>query len=140
MDVYRGKAQLKVRKLRPAREDEADLSDFMPSTQYDVEELYEELLTVARSVNREPLEALLVGIITDEEIAPRLKRAPAAKLMHHAVLGGLLEHIVSLCRLCRLAAENYPEVDTDLLLTGAILHDIGKVYELGYERGFDYTT
>ena len=140
VDAYRGQTQLKVLKLRQARADEASHSDFLPTTQYDVEEMYEELLGVAGGVNREPLQALLTGILTDEEIAPKLKRAPAAKLMHHAVLGGLLEHIVSLCRLCRRVAENYPEVDLDLLLTGAILHDIGKVYELGYERGFDYTT
>ena len=65
---------------------------------------------------------------------PRLKRAPAAKMMHHAFLGGLLEHVVSLCDLCRWSPQHYRELDADLLLTGAILHDIGKLDELCYER------
>jgi len=62
-----------------------------------------------------------------------LKQAPGAKTLHHAYRGGLLEHIVSLCRLCRPAAQNYPGIDLDLLLTGAVLHDLGKIYELSYE-------
>jgi 3'-5' exoribonuclease len=60
--------------------------------------------------------------------------------MHHAYLGGLLEHVVSLMKLCDLVVRNYPEIDRDLLLTGAFLHDIGKIYELSYERSFSYTT
>jgi 3'-5' exoribonuclease len=140
VDVYRGQTQLKVRRIRRVRDGEAELADFQPATREDVEALYEELVNIARSVNREPLQALLLAVLTDEELVPRLKRAPGGKKIHHAVLGGLLEHIVSLCRLCRLTAENYPDVDLDLLLTGAILHDVGKVQELSYERGFDYTT
>lgn len=140
VDAYRGKMQVKIRRARRARDAEVELADFLPATEEDVDALYDELLAIARSVNREPLQQLLLSVLTDEEIVPRLKRAPGAKVMHHAVLGGLIEHVVSLCRLCRLAAENYPEADADLLLTGAILHDIGKVYELSYERGFDYTT
>ncbi|MEN6533924.1 MAG: HD domain-containing protein, partial [Bryobacteraceae bacterium] len=68
------------------------------------------------------------------------RRAPAAKMIHHAYLGGLLEHVLSLCDLCRFMASHYSDIDLNLLLTGAVLHDIGKIYELSYERSFGYTT
>ena len=73
------------------------------------------------------------------DLAALYKRAPAAKSIHHAYRGGLLEHVLSLCKLCRLCAAHYPNVDLDLLLTGAILHDIGKVEELTYTRSFGYS-
>jgi 3'-5' exoribonuclease len=82
---------------------------------------------------------LLELVLDDEDIARRYRRAPAAKHIHHAFLGGLIEHVLSLCAMARLAAQHYPFIDGDLLLTGAILHDIGKIYELNYERGFSYS-
>ena len=140
VEPYRNQLQLKIRRLRRARSDEVDLEDYLPHTTQDIEALYAELLEVARGVTNPHLRQLLLSVLEDAELGPRLKRAPGAKTLHHAYCGGLLEHVVSLCRLCRLAAQNYPEVDLDLLLTGAVLHDIGKVYELSYERSFDYTT
>lgn len=140
VESYRGRTQLKVKRLRRAKDSEVELADFLPETQADVEALYAELLEVARSLGNPHLRGLLLAVLEDPEIGPRLKKAPGAKSLHHAYRGGLIEHIVSLCRLCRLAAQNYPEVELDLLLTGALLHDIGKVYELSYERSFDYTT
>jgi 3'-5' exoribonuclease len=77
--------------------------------------------------------------LDDEDIAGRYRRAPAAKSIHHAFLGGLIEHVLSLCAMARLTAQHYKFIDGDLLLTGAILHDIGKIYELNYERGFSYS-
>src|SRR5215472_17298853 len=85
------------------------------------------------------LRGLLEAFLDDEEIAGRYRRAPAAKHIHHAYLGGLLEHVLSLCKLARMTAAHYPNVDYDLLLTGVVLHDIGKIYELNYERGFSYS-
>jgi 3'-5' exoribonuclease len=85
------------------------------------------------------LKGLLEAVLDDEEIARRYRRAPAAKQIHHAFLGGLLEHVLSVCGLAKAAAAHYPNIDADLLLTGAILHDIGKIYELNYERGFSYS-
>jgi 3'-5' exoribonuclease len=86
------------------------------------------------------LKALLNAMLDDPDIALRYRRAPAAKQIHHAYLGGLIEHVLSLCALGRLIAPHYPHVDRDLLLTGVVLHDIGKIYELNYERGFSYST
>jgi len=140
VESYRGQIQLKVRQLRRAPEAETELADFLAATAKDVEALYAELLGVARGLWNAHLRALVLAVLEDPELAPRLKQAPGAKTLHHAYRGGLLEHVVSLCRLCRLAAQNYPDVDLDLLLTGAVLHDLGKVYELSYERSFDYTT
>ena len=140
VESYRGKTQLKLRRLRRALDTEVTLADYLPETSQDVEALFAELLEVARGVENAHLRALLLAVLEDEGLAPLLKQAPASKTLHHAYRGGLLEHIVSLCRLCRLAAQNYPEVDRDLLLTGAILHDIGKIHELSYERALDYTT
>src|SRR5690349_23751468 len=78
--------------------------------------------------------------MADPEIAAAYKNAPAAKTLHHAFIGGLLEHVVSLFRSCELVSRNYPQIDRDLLLTGVFLHDIGKIYELSYHRSFSYTT
>jgi 3'-5' exoribonuclease len=76
----------------------------------------------------------------DPEIAAAYRNAPAAKTLHHAYIGGLLDHVVSLFRSCDLMCSNYPQVNRDLLLTGAFLHDIGKIHELTYNRSFSYTT
>jgi 3'-5' exoribonuclease len=78
--------------------------------------------------------------VADAEIAERYRNAPAAKTLHHAYIGGLLDHVVSLFRSCDLICRNYPQVNRDLLLTGAFLHDIGKIQELNYNRAFSYTT
>jgi 3'-5' exoribonuclease len=137
---YRNKLQLSLEKLRRAKPDEIDLADYLPHTTADVEKLYAELASFASSIQDPWLRKLAAGIIEDPAIAQKLKRAPAAKMMHHAYLGGLLEHVVSLCRLCSLVAGHYGELDADLLLAGAILHDIGKLEELCYERSIGYTT
>ncbi len=78
--------------------------------------------------------------MSDPEIAYAYRNAPAAKTLHHAFIGGLLDHVVSLFKACDLVSRNYPQIDRDLLLTGAFLHDIGKVHELSYARSFSYTT
>jgi 3'-5' exoribonuclease len=140
VESYRGKVQLKLRRVRRAEAGEYELADFLAETEKDVEALYAELLETAHGVGNGHLRGLLLAVLEDAELAPRLKQAPGAKTLHHAYRGGLIEHVVSLCRLCKLAAQNYPEIDVDLLLTGAILHDLGKVHELSYERSLDYTT
>jgi len=140
VELYRNRAQLALDRLRRAQPGEVDPADYFPHTAEDVEKLYAQLRVFVSGVRNPWLNRLLVAVVEDAEILPRLKRAPAAKLMHHAYLGGLLEHIVSLCGLCCAVAARYPEVDADLLLTGAILHDVGKISELSYERSFGYST
>ncbi len=139
VENYRGKLQLALDKIRRADESEVDPADFFPHTAEDVEQLYSRFLAFIGMVGNPWLRQLLDSVTQDVELVPRLKRAPAAKAMHHAFLGGLLEHVVSLCGLCVAVAGHYPEVDLDLLLTGAALHDLGKIEELRYERSFGYT-
>lgn len=140
VELYRNKTQLALDRLRRAEPAEVDLADYFPHTSEDIEKLYIELCSYVASVGNPWLKRLLAGVVEDPEIVPKLKRAPAAMRMHHAYLGGLLEHIVSLCGLCRAVAARYPQADADLLLTGAVLHDLGKIRELTYERSFGYST
>jgi len=140
VQIYRNKPQITLHRLRRVHDSEVDFMDFFPSTEKNVDQMYAELLDVVAGFKSEPLRSVMQELLLDNDVMSRLKRAPAAKSMHHAYLGGLLEHIISLCRLVHLVIQNYQSIDADLLLTGAILHDIGKIYELSYERGFGYTT
>jgi 3'-5' exoribonuclease len=140
VEIYRNKPQLALQQVRRAKPEEIDLVDFLPHTKEDVDKLYERLLEYAGAIRNPWLKILVSGIITDPQIAPRYKRAPAAKVMHHAFIGGLLEHVVGLCALAQLLATQYSELDADLLLTAAMLHDVGKLDELCYERAIGYTT
>lgn len=140
VEIYRNKPQLALQQVRRAKPEEIDLVDFLPHTKEDVDKLYERLLEYAGAIRNPWLKILVAGIITDPKIAPRYKRAPAAKVMHHAFIGGLLEHVVGLCALAQLLATHYAELDVDLLLTAAMLHDVGKLDELCYERAIGYTT
>jgi 3'-5' exoribonuclease len=139
VEIYRNKPQLSLQNLRLAKPEEIDLADFLPHTKEDVGKLYAQLLEYAGSISNPWLKKLTTGILNDPKIAARFKRAPAAKVMHHAYLGGLLEHVISLCGLAKQIAAHYPELDVDLLLTAAILHDVGKLDELCYERAVNYT-
>ncbi len=139
VEIYRGKPQFSVQQMRKAKPEEVDLSDFLPATKEDVEKLFKQLLAEAESIKNPWLNKLNTSILNDPNIAPRYKRAPAAKVMHHAFLGGLLEHVVGLCGLAHQIAAHYPELDLDLLLTACILHDVGKLDELCYDRGIGYT-
>jgi len=140
VEIYRGRPQFSVQQMRKAKPEEVDLADFLPATKEDVEKLYKQLLAEAESIRSPWLKKLNTAILNDPGISARYKRAPAAKVMHHAYLGGLLEHVVGLCGLAQRIAEHYPELDLDLLLTAAILHDVGKLDELCYERAIGYTT
>ena len=140
VELYRGKPQISLQQVRIAKPEEVDLADFLPHTKENVEKMYADLLGFANSVQNPWLNKLVVGILNDPKIAPRYKKAPAAKVMHHAFLGGLLEHVVGLCGLAVQIAAHYPELNRDLLLTVAILHDVGKLDELCYEKSIGYTT
>jgi 3'-5' exoribonuclease len=140
VEIYRNKPQLSLQQLRRAKPEEVDLADFLPHTKEDVGKLWAQLLEYANSIENPWLNKLVNGIISDPATAARYKRAPAAKVMHHAYLGGLLEHVIGLCGLAKQVAAHYPELNADLLLTVAILHDVGKLDELCYDRAIGYTT
>jgi 3'-5' exoribonuclease len=140
VEIYRNKPQLSLLQVRRAKPEEVDLADFLPQTKEDVAKLWAQLLEYSDSIASPWLKKLVNAIITDPGIAARYKRAPAAKVMHHAYIGGLLEHVIGLCGLAKQVAAHYPELNADLLLTVAILHDVGKLDELCYDRSIGYTT
>ena len=140
IQIFHNRPQLTIHKVRRLADNEIDFGDFFPSSARDAEEMWRELEGVVAAVRNPHLRALLDAMLADPDIAQRLRRAPAAKSIHHAYLGGLLEHVLSVCGMARLAAGHYRNLDLDLLLTGVVLHDMGKIYELNYERGFSYST
>jgi 3'-5' exoribonuclease len=139
INKYNGRFQMIVRDIRKATDDEHDPADFLPTTTRNVDEMWAELRGVVASLRDANLRALLNSFLDDEAIAAELRRAPAAKALHHAWLGGLLEHIVSLLALADSVAAHYPSINRDLLLTGVVLHDIGKLTELTYGNCFGYS-
>jgi 3'-5' exoribonuclease len=136
---YQGKFQITLQKLRLAAESEIDPADYLPATRFDVEEMWTELRGYVAGFRNHDLQRLVFSFLDDVEIGAAFRTAPAAKTLHHAWLGGLLEHVVTLVRVCLATAPFYPEVDADLLVTGAILHDVGKTRELAWKNSFSYT-
>src|SRR5205085_8017224 len=137
---YNGKFQFTVHKLRKLEDADIDFADYLPKTEKDIGALWGELTGFIEGMQNPWLKDLVRTFLADDAITAAYRNAPAAKTLHHAYIGGLLDHVVALMRLCDLASRNYPQIDRDLLLTGAFLHDIGKVHELAYSRSIQYTT
>ncbi len=140
LQIFQNRPQFTVHKLQPVAESEAEASDFFPASKRDRDEMFLELRGWIAGVANPHLKALLETIFADPEIASAYRTAPAAKTVHHAWLGGLIEHVLSLCHLAKFTAAHYPGIDFDLLLAGVLLHDIGKIRELTYVRGVGYST
>ncbi len=140
LNRFNGKFQFTVHKLRRLEDAEVEFADYLPKTEKNVDELWAWLASRVATLENPYLKALLEAFMADPAVASAYRTAPAAKTLHHAVIGGLLDHVCSLIRLCELAAQNYPNINRDLLLAGAFLHDIGKIHELSYNRAIQYTT
>jgi len=138
--IFQNRPQLTVHKIAAVADSEVDFADYFPASARDRDEMFAELRTWIESIANPHLRALLETIFADDEIALAYRTAPAAKSVHHAWLGGLIEHVLSLCHLAKFTAAHYKDIDVDLLLAGVILHDIGKIRELSYARGFSYST
>jgi 3'-5' exoribonuclease len=136
---YQGRFQITLTKMRLAAASEVEAADFVPATRYDIGEMWAELRVYVDGFANADLKRLVFAFLDDEEIGEAYRTAPAAKVLHHAWIGGLLEHVLTLVRVCRAVVGFYPEVDADLLVTGAILHDVGKVRELSWGTTFAYT-
>jgi 3'-5' exoribonuclease len=137
--IFQNRLQFTIHKLRTVPEDEIDLGDFLVASKRDREEMLAELRAHIAGMRNPHLRGLLEGIFADPAVAHAYRDAPAAKSVHHAWIGGLIEHVLSLCALAKQAAAHYPYVDLDLLLTGVILHDIGKIHELEFTRAVRYS-
>jgi 3'-5' exoribonuclease len=140
MQVYQNRPQFTIHKMVRVEDREVDFADYFPCSERSPEEMFAELRGVVSGIGNPHLRALLDAFMDDEQIAAAYRTAPAAKSVHHAFLGGLIEHVLSLCKLARMTAEHYRDIDLDLLLAGVILHDIGKVRELTFDRSFGYSS
>jgi 3'-5' exoribonuclease len=140
LQVFQNRPQLTVHKIQPVADNEIDASDYFPVSRRDRAEMFQELQGWIAGMSNVHLKALLEAIFADESVALAYRTAPAAKSVHHNWIGGLIEHVLSLCRLAKFAAGHYASIDFDLLLAGVILHDLGKIHELSYARSFGYTT
>jgi len=139
LQVFQNRPQLTLHKIQTVPESEIDLADYLPASKRDRDEMFRELKAWIAGMSNPHLKALLEVIFADEGVALAYRTAPAAKTVHHAWVGGLIEHVLSLCHLAKMTAAHYADIDFDLLLAGVMLHDIGKIRELHYARSFGYT-
>jgi len=136
---YNGALQIVIEAMRPAKENEIRLEDFLPVGPGDPEEQLARLKAILDMIERPALRALLAAVWADERLVADFKRAPAAERLHHAYLGGLLEHTLSVAETALLVCQHYTDLNRDLLLVGVLWHDIGKTRELAYADSFSYT-
>ncbi|MBW1888700.1 MAG: CRISPR-associated endonuclease Cas3'' [Deltaproteobacteria bacterium] len=135
---YRNQIQVTLSGLKVA-EDGGDSSLFLEATTRNVTEMMGSMKDLLKEIKNPHLKILVEKFLSDSHFVTLFKKAPAAKNFHHNYLGGLLEHTLSVCQMSRSVAEHYPDLDRDLLMTGAFLHDIGKIKELRYHTQIDYT-
>ncbi len=136
---YQEKIQLNILDIVGVSAKDIHITDFLPASKMDPDKMFEEIESMIEELKDRHLKKLLLSLFSNDELRCLFKTAPAAKSIHHNYIGGLLEHVLSLCKLTKKIAAHYDGINTDLIVTGAILHDIGKIYELSYERDFDYT-
>ncbi len=137
---YQGRKRISIQKMRKADEtDDVDMRLLVPAAETDTKRLWEELLQLADTVVNPFLKSLLRKFTEDEEFRASFCEAPGGKMWHHGYLGGLLEHTVAVTRICDRIAGIYPELDRDLLIAAAILHDVGKIASYQHGPTFEYT-
>jgi 3'-5' exoribonuclease len=137
--VYLGKMQLILSELKLVPEAQVDLADFLPETDRDINVMVGELKALVASLKDQDLKRLLASFFDDPALLAQFRVAPAAKGMHHVYLGGLLEHSLAVAKLVDVMVPLYEGLNRDLLVAGALLHDVGKVREMTYMRAFDYS-
>jgi 3'-5' exoribonuclease len=139
VQLFQNRKQLIVHRLERVETSTVNFEDFVPKASRNAEDMFAEVLQLVRTMKNDHLRQLIIDTFEDPEIRPRLVRAPAAKSIHHAWIGGLIEHILSICKIMDFMGNHYPFLNRDLLLFGAIYHDIGKIWELSYDHGVSYT-
>ncbi|MNJ99713.1 3'-5' exoribonuclease YhaM [compost metagenome] len=139
VQLFQNRKQLVVHRLERVDSATVNFEDYIPKASRSAEDMMAELTQLVRSMKNDHLRQLILDTLEDPEIRPRVMRAPAAKSIHHAWIGGLLEHILSISKIMEFMAAHYTVLNRDLLLFGAIFHDIGKVWELSYDNGIAYT-
>ena len=137
--LFQGNMQLIANRIRKARPDEVDETDFITLQSEEVDQMRVSLVAILGGIKSAPLSRLAKGFLADKELMAKFCRAPAGMKNHHAYQGGLLEHVLSLMELVLVVSPRYPQLDCDKLLMGTFLHDMAKVDELSYERDIAYT-
>ena len=136
---YRGNLQLVVKSISLWNAEDINPADFIPATDRNVEGMFQRLVQLVDTLTNGPIKTLLHTFLNDGAFVEKFKTAPAAKKMHHAYLGGLLEHSLSMALLAEKISGHFSGIDKDMLIAGAILHDIGKTRELTYDVKIDYS-
>lgn len=136
---YQGALQLVIEAMRPVDASQVNLEEFLPRTEKRIDEMFNCVKEILTSVQNPHLQPLIQAFLSDIDLMRLFCKAPAAIALHHAYLGGLLEHTLSVMQLGQRILAHYPELDVDLVLTALFLHDIGKTSELGYDVSFKYT-
>lgn len=137
---FQGTLQLNIKRVRRSQEGEYDPADFVPTTDKNIDGMYSEILKFISSIEEPHMRKLLESFfVEDKSFMVSFKKHSAAKSVHHGFVGGLLEHTLSVVKLCDYYAKNYPVINRDLLITAAIFHDIGKMEELSAFPENDYT-
>jgi 3'-5' exoribonuclease len=136
---YKASRQISVRNMECVAQDGIHSEDFMPASRRNPQQMFERLKKISETIEADHYKKLMALFWQDDGFVEQFKRAPAAKKMHHAYLGGLLEHTLSLALLAEKVVDHYVGIERDLLLMGALLHDIGKVKEFEYDRSIDYS-
>lgn len=139
VEMYAGSLQFNITQIRTAQENEYDISDFLATTPKDVDKLTDELFDFIDSVKNPYLNELLHLIFDDKEFLKNFVNAPAAKSWHHNFIGGLLHHSITVTKICDAVSHFYEGIDRDLLISGALIHDIGKIEEYHTKPFIDFT-
>jgi len=139
VQLFQGSLQMILTHITGVSSEGRDLEEFLPQSDKNIDQLLEKLRDILLSITDHDLRSLMECFLVDEELMESFSRAPAGIKAHHAYHGGLLEHVVNIMETAQRIADLYPQVDTNLLVVGAFLHDIGKVRELGYESELVYT-
>ncbi len=139
VEVFQGNIQPKIRFMRKAEEQEYDSSKFVSTSRFDIEEQFLKLLEIIESISNPHLRRLLESIFDDRSISESFMRAPGGKIVHHSAIGGLLEHTLGVVEICEVVSKRYKSIDRDLLITAALLHDIGKIFEYKIDKAISTT-
>jgi 3'-5' exoribonuclease len=138
-ELYQNNLQIVVNNVGVVEPSQVNLDDFLAQTEKDVDELFTEIRRILGTIKNAQLKALMQEFVSDEGLMTKFRRAPAAIKLHHNYLGGLIEHTHNTLKVAQAVLPFYPEVQSDLVLAGLFLHDIGKTEELSYEMAFEYT-
>lgn len=136
---YQGELQLIIHSIERTDPSPEQMRELLPSTEHDVDAMFSELTSLLDSLEHPAMKAIAETYLEDDELMTAFRAAPAAKSMHHAYLGGLLEHTLNLLKLADAVCPLYPKINRDIVLLGLFLHDLGKTRELFYDRAFGYT-